>query len=340
MRALWLLLFTLVVSGAVVFAVSRADDRLVVYCAHDAMHAEGVLEAFTRETGIEVAVVYDTEATKALGLVERLLREQDAPRADVFWNNEVLGTMKLAREGALDAHKGTSWERIPDRWKDPGGRWIGFGGRMRVWVAGAGSRDESVDDPPTLYEEGLAGLSLTQMAFAKPIFGTTRAHVTALWSVLGEKEARRILDRMIEAGAQEVAGNAVVRDLVVSGGARVGWTDTDDVFVALDAGRPVWMMPVRVAGRALCVPNTAAVVRGTGREAAARTLVDWLASADNELRLARSRARQIPLGAIAEDDVPDPVLPFWLAAQDAWPVQPWDDVADEVLDWLRERAAR
>src|SRR5687767_1278938 len=74
-------------------------DALVVYCAHDAVFAEDILRAFEKQSGIKVAVRYDTEATKSLGLVELLLREQAAPRCDVFWNNEALGTMDLADRG-------------------------------------------------------------------------------------------------------------------------------------------------------------------------------------------------------------------------------------------------
>ena len=92
--------------------------RLTVYCAHDAIYAESILRDFTRQTGIPVATRYDTEATKSLGLTELLVREKAAPRCDVFWNNELLGTLDLQEKGILAAYRGLGWERIPANFKD------------------------------------------------------------------------------------------------------------------------------------------------------------------------------------------------------------------------------
>src|SRR4051812_16561678 len=75
-----------------VWRLSHLQTGLVVYCAHDAIFADSILRDFEKQTGLKVAVKYDTEATKSLGLVELLLREKDAPRCDLFWNNELLGT--------------------------------------------------------------------------------------------------------------------------------------------------------------------------------------------------------------------------------------------------------
>ena len=44
-------------------------------------------------------MLYDSEATKSLGLVNQLKNEKNAPHCDVFWNNELLGTMDLAHDG-------------------------------------------------------------------------------------------------------------------------------------------------------------------------------------------------------------------------------------------------
>src|SRR6185369_17457908 len=70
--------------------------KLVVYCAHDAEFAEAILKKFEFQTGIPVIVKYDTEATKSLGLTEQIIQDGAHPRCDVFWNNELLGTLDLA----------------------------------------------------------------------------------------------------------------------------------------------------------------------------------------------------------------------------------------------------
>ena len=50
-------------------------ESLVVYCAHDSIYADSILRDFEKETGIHVAVRYDTEATKSLGLVGPIREE-------------------------------------------------------------------------------------------------------------------------------------------------------------------------------------------------------------------------------------------------------------------------
>ena len=113
-------------------ALSR--EKLVVYCAHDAVFAESVLREFQKQTGIEVVAKYDTEATKSLGLVEQIIRDGARPQCDVFWNNELLGTQALADRGLLEPYKGAGWQRMPERWRGDAGEWTGFGGRVRMVI--------------------------------------------------------------------------------------------------------------------------------------------------------------------------------------------------------------
>ncbi len=278
--------------------VWRTDDALVVYCAHDAVFAESILRDFERETGHRVAIRFDTEATKSLGLTELIRREREHPRADVFWNNQALGTMQLAREGLLEPYRGAGWSRMVPQWRDPDARWVGFGARLRVWIVRA-DRIADADAAARAFAE-----RPDRAAIAKPRFGTTLTHFAARWHARGADATAAWLDDWRARGGRVVAGNAVVRDVVVSGACDVGWTDTDDASVALEAGAPIAMYPLTVGGRVVCIPNTVAIVRGTRRRAAAEALVDYLASAAVEVALAHGRARQVPLGPTGDASIP------------------------------------
>ena len=50
--------------------------------------------------------VYDVEAAKTTGLVNRLIAEKDRPQADVFWSGEFAQTIKLKEEGVVSAYNG------------------------------------------------------------------------------------------------------------------------------------------------------------------------------------------------------------------------------------------
>src|ERR1700733_727585 len=71
-------------------------QTVVVYTSQDEVFAEPIFRDFETQTGIRVRPVYDSEAVKTVGLVNRLLTESAHPQCDVFWNNEEFRTRQLA----------------------------------------------------------------------------------------------------------------------------------------------------------------------------------------------------------------------------------------------------
>lgn len=311
--------------------VSRSQDALVVYCAHDLVFAEQVLQDFEAETGIKVVVVGDTEATKSLGLVQRLIREREHPQCDVFWNNQLLGTIALADQGVLQPYKGTGYERMPDRFKDSNGLWTGFAGRLRVWIVNTEKFSGDESELEARLNEG----DLSRMAIAMPMYGTTLSHFSILWGVWGEDTLKQWYADIQARNCRIVPGNSTVKNLVSEGVCDFGWTDTDDFFVGLDAGHPVEMLPIRVHGQTLCLPNSVAMIAGTKRFDEAAQLIDYLLTERVELQLARSEARQIPLGPTDLQQLPAEVQPLYEWAQAAIDVREFAQARTSCLTWLQ-----
>ena len=329
----------LIILGALLgawFVFQRGASPLVVYCAHDSIFAEEILRDFTRQTGLAVATRYDTEATKSLGLTELLVREKDAPRCDVFWNNELLGTLDLREKGVLAPYRGPGWERIPAKYKDAEGRWTGFAARMRVLVINTNVADAA---PAIRLEKGVCALlDPARMAVAKPLYGTTLTHYSVFWQMWGGARLQAWHREWRGRGVRELNGNGAVKDAVAAGVCDFGYTDTDDFFAAKDSGKPVEMRPVRVSDESdatICIPNTVAIIRGTKREAAARKLVDFLLSAETELALARSKSRQIPLGPVPADQVPAEVRELAEWAKAGVDLTQLGPARAECLAWLK-----
>ena len=131
-------------------------------------------------------------------------------------------------------------------------------------------------------------------------------------------------------------GNAAVKDAVAAGACVAGFTDTDDFFEARDAGKPVAMRPVRLAGgETICIPNTIAIIQGSRRMAEAQRLVDFLLSEETELALAQSKSRQIPLGPVSDEKVPAEVRELRSWARDAFPLAGLVSAHGECLAWLK-----
>ena len=322
----------------------RGPAPLVVYCAHDSIYAEKILRDFAKRTGIPVAIRFDTEATKSLGLVELLVAEKDAPRCDVFWNNELLGTMDLAERGLLEPWKGAGWQRIPEKFRDADGRWTGFAARMRVFIFNPAKI--SADQIPARLDGDLA-----RVAIAKPLYGTTLTHYAVLWQMLGADGVKAWHRGTRERGIVELNGNAAVKDAVAGGVCDLGFTDTDDFFEAKDAGKSVALAPwlaARVAGGAdrsplerpatsavIAIPNAVAIIRGTKRQEDARKLADFLLSAETELALARSKSRQIPLGPVAADQLPAEVRELAEWAKESVDLTQLGPARAACLAWLK-----
>ncbi len=319
------------VAACCAFTIASPGNALVVYCAHDSIYSAQLLEKFESQTGIEVAVRFDTEGTKSLGLVNLLLQEKENPRCDVFWNNELLGTLDLQEAGVLEPYKGPGHQRIPDRYRDPDGHWTGFGGRLRVGIF---NTDRIPAKDRDLTE--LSSKSLNRMAIAKPLYGTTRTHITALWHQNGAERFKSSYRDLLEQGVLEVQGNSMVKNLVAAGTRDFGWTDTDDYYVAVDQKQPVAIAPVRLdGGETICIPNTVAIIKGSTRTAEAKKLVEFLLSAETELALSQSKSRQIPLGDCDETQLSEEVKQLREWAESSCDLREIAASRKACLHWLK-----
>jgi len=310
------------------------EDALVVYCAHDAIFSESILRKFEEETGIPVHIRFDTEATKSLGLVELLIREKQNPRCDVFWNNELLGTLDLMDHDLLEPYKGAGWNRISEPHKDPDGRWVGFAARMRVWIVNKDQHEVT----PAAVEKTSANPDLADVTIAKALYGTTRTHYTVLWHCWGRDELINWHRDWRKRNLSEAQSNGQTRNLVAQGVCKIGWTDTDDYFGAVDQNKPVAMLPYRLPNtqQVICIPNTVGIIKGTKRLEKAQKLVDYLTSAKTEIALANSESRQIPLGPVDESKLSKEVRALVPLTIDAYPLTTLGDARSDCLDWLKQ----
>jgi len=333
--------FLIVLVGALLLAFRpwRPAHDLVIYCSHDAVYSSEIIAAFEQATGLRALARFDSEATKSLGLVELIRAEGSTgsgrSRADVFWNNELLGTLDLQSADLLDPYIGPSHQRIPDAHKDPDGHWASFGSRARVMIVNT----DILPGPDLASLEALiAGGDLSRFAIAKPIYGTTLTHYTILWHHLGAEGAQAWHQSILDRGARIVLGNATTKDLVAAGICDFAFTDTDDYALAQIAGAPVTVLPARVAGRPIAIPNTVALLKGAPNPDAARAFIDFLLSEEVELALARSTARQVPLGTIDPALLPEEVKALQPLVDDAYPLNDLIGARTEVLAWLKTQS--
>lgn len=289
-----LLLVLAIILAACQFS-SASNEVVVVYTSVDQPFAEPILAEFEQATGIDVLALYDVEATKTTGLVNRLIAEKDLPKADVFWNNEIIQTMALKENGVLAPYVSPNAESIPSAYRDPGGYWTGYAARARVLIVNTDLVDEpgGVNSIYDLLDPVWPG---GQVGIAYPLFGTTATHAAALYEAWGPKAARGYFEQLAERGVRVVDGNSVVRDLVANGQLAFGLTDTDDACGALARGAPVAViLPDQDDLGTLVIPGTVSLIAGAPHPEQAKSLIDYLLRSEVEQALVDARFSHIAL---------------------------------------------
>lgn len=298
--------FIFVLSIAISCSCEKKRPEVVLYTSLDRIFSEGILEKFESRTGITVKSVYDIEAAKTTGLVNRLIAEKNNPRADVFWNSEIARTLILKNKGILEPYKSISAQNIPAQFKDANGYWTGFAARARVLIynkifLGGDAVPKSIFDLTDKRFKGKA-------AMANPLFGTTATHAAALFVYLGDAAAMKYFIELKANEAMIVPGNAACKDRVAAGDAYVGMTDTDDANTAIKDGKPVVVIyPDSEGIGTLLIPNTLALIKGGPNSENGKKLMDFLLSEEVESLLAFSGSVQMPVrdGVKKPDSMPD-----------------------------------
>ncbi len=297
---------------------------VTLYVALDEMHSKQLIEQFTAETGIRVNARFDTEASKTVGLVSAIVEEAARPRCDVFWNNELAHTVRLAQNGLLAAYASPAAATIPAQFKDAEHHWTGFAARARILIVNT----ERMPDParyPTSMRDLLQPRFAGQCAVARPLTGTTLTHFAALEHVLGEAEFDRFVDGLFANRVQLLQSNGATMRACAEGAVAFAFTDTDDFHVALTKGHPVAaVFPDQGEGEigTMLIPNSIALVKGAPHAEAGRRLIDWVLAERVEALLAASRSAQIPVRA----SVPGPGAPQILGIG-AFRAMRWDPAA-------------
>jgi ABC-type Fe3+ transport system substrate-binding protein len=115
-------------------APSGAKPRVVVYSALDREFSEPVLKTYAAQAGVELLPKFDVESTKTVGLTNLIIAEASQPRCDLFWNNEILNTLRLKEKGLLAPFHTSHDRELPETFKAKDATWYGFAARARILI--------------------------------------------------------------------------------------------------------------------------------------------------------------------------------------------------------------
>jgi iron(III) transport system substrate-binding protein len=299
----------------------RVPPRVVVYVTADRDVALPVFADFTKATGIRVKAKYRDEfgggdAGNAEQMVHSLEMDHAAPKCDLFWDNELLGTLQLERAGVLRSHTSAATNALPAvvngvAGRSPQNMWYTIGTDARVLVVNThqvaeARRPESIEDltDPQWYE---------RVGIAKPLTGPPATQAACLFAAWGEAKATEFY-RGVKRNARIFATDREVARAVANGTLAFGLTGARDALAEQAAGAPIVVIyPDQGEGAigTLYVPSTVALVHNSPHPEAAAKLLDFLISAEVRQRLAKAegsgnageegvRAMPVDLQAVAE----------------------------------------
>ncbi|MGH7175898.1 MAG: extracellular solute-binding protein [Tepidisphaeraceae bacterium] len=265
------------------FALCGCDKptqkEVVLYTSIDQPVAAPIIREFEKQTGIHVTLVTDSEASKSVGLAERLRAERANPQADVWWSNEPFHTINLAEEGVLEAWGGSGWLGVPERFRDPNKRWACNGVRVRVIAVSGPAQVGSLLDltRPELKD---------RIAMARPTAGTTGGHVAALFVLWGDDAASEYFRKLRANNIKLLGGNSAVAEAVGRGQLFAGLTDNDDCAAVLREGGTLnTVLPDQDGIGTLLVPTSVGMVNGCKHMRLAERLIEFLLSKEVEQEL-------------------------------------------------------
>lgn len=313
--------------SATLLLLAGCGSDVTLYCSLDQQFSAVLVEQFSAETKLSVAAKYDGEAAKTVGLYGAIREEHERPRCDVFWNNELAHTVRLAQLGLLESYESPNGKDIPARWRDPQHRWYAFGARARILVVNTNLLPDKLDWPTSIWDF-IDPKWKGRCAVAKPLNGTTLTHFTALQKALGQAEFDRLIDGMFKNDVRFLGSNGATLAECAAGHVAFAFTDTDDYNEAHGLGKPVGcVFPDQGEGQlgTLLLPNSVAVIKNAPDPEAARKLCDFILARSTEAALAKGPSAQLPL----RSGIPGPDNPSILPT-DKFHAMEWD------IEWTAE----
>ena len=233
-------------------------DSLTIYTSQDQVYAEPILRGFEKQSGIKIRAIYDSEAVKTVGLVNRLIFEKNNPQCDLFWNNEELRTRQLATKGVLNTSI----------------RIEAFGSRTRQWVWNT-NQISMASIPKNLFTLTNAHWR-SKVAIALPLFGSTSTHFQILRQKWGKERWKQWCRGLIANDVITVDGNSVVVQLVGRGEVALGITDSDDIRAGLKNQLPIAGKSIVEDG--FIIRNSIGYIAGSPFQNLSKRLAEYLQS--------------------------------------------------------------
>ena len=277
------------------------SETLTVYSGRSEELIAPLIAQFENATGVDVAVRYGDSAE----LAATILEEGPNSPADVFLAQDPASIGAVALAGLLSKLDDALVDRVPERFSDSEGRWVGISGRARVLVY-----DTTRVDPAELpaSEDDLTSPTWAGRVAIAPTNGSFLAFVAAKLLHDGEQVTLEWLKAMKSGGAPTYSKNSVIVAAVDDGETDAGLVNHYYLFRRIaEEGDVVVANHFFAADTAasLVMPSGVGLIVHSDATGGGNRLIEFLLSREAQLYFA-AKTFEYPLasGVAAHPDLP------------------------------------
>ncbi|SHF26192.1 iron(III) transport system substrate-binding protein [Marinitoga hydrogenitolerans DSM 16785] len=262
------ILFMLILS---LFVLSFSE--LIIYSSVDEANARKILNAFSKQTGIEVKYIFLSSGPA----LARLEAEKENPQADVWFGAPMPNHIIAKERGLTTSYKTTSVYGITPNFYDVEGYYhafymnpLGIGVNLKVL-------EQIKADLPKSWMDLLKTEYRNMIQYPSPqTSGTAYAFITGLISIYGEDGMIDYLKKLAKNVQSYTQSGTGPSKSVGVGQAGLGIQFTPAFFQFKEQGYPIEVVFPKegVPYEAACV----SIVKGAKHKYEAKVLVDWLLS--------------------------------------------------------------
>ena len=292
-------------------APASAQGRVVLYSANDDTVNKLVADGFKASSGTTVDVV----STGSGVLFRRIASEAGNPQADVVWG--VSAALLKQNVKFFEPHAAKGVEAVPAQYRDPGNLWIGT--NLQVVTISQNTKAIPAAEGPKSWSDLLDPKWKGRLAYTDPAnSGFSYAIATGLLQAWGDDDAGWKKLTALLANSKVLNRSTLVFDGVGSGEYPLGISLEYAGFLWAHNGAPVEV--VYPADGTTALAEGAAVLKGAPDAAAAKALVDYLASKDTQEMLLKATFRRP-----ARQDIDLAAVAGKMAPLSAIKILPYDD---------------
>ena len=258
---------------AMLVVTARADE-ITVYTSYEEDELAAFLEAMKEDLpDLEVNVL--RLSTGDLGA--RMLAEAQNPQHDVIWGWAVTHMVDPRILEMLEPYQPAGIEKVPERFRDPQGRWFAVTGYMAAFCVNNEVLERENLPMPTSWEDLLDPVYKGQVVMPNPASsGTGYLQIASLLQMKGEDEGWQFLEGLDQNIAQYIKSGSRPCNVASEGEYAIGASFALRAIKNIAEGYPITMViPAEGAGHEL---EAHGLMKTSQNKEAAKRFLDWTLS--------------------------------------------------------------